>query len=215
MIADHFSKSENFPFVSTFVNHLLFFTLSAVVSCSWSEAGCVSTTFVARPEGWSISDPTIEPVEVSLDQHPHPGASSCWSRCPHCVRPVQHRQLLPLMSLALHGHTYSSLVTTAWLSPWPCVSFFGWQTPWEYCDSKNGHLFINWWIIIRLPHSLWLFALFKQLHLGFVVCAEGGGAVEEEGRGIRICKRTNSCRDVLEGKQGWQSKNCFLILSVL
>lgn len=31
-----------------------------------------------------------------------------------------------------------------------------------------------------------------------------------EGRDIRICKRMNSCRDVLEVKPGWQSKNYFL-----
>lgn len=36
---------------------------------------------------------------------------------------------------------------------------------------------------------------------------------KEEGwkeEGIRISKRANSCRDMLEDKPGWQSKNCFV-----
>lgn len=52
-----------------------------------------------------------------------------------------------------------------------------------------------------------IFALFNQRHSEYVVCAEGRGV---EGRGIRISKRANSFRDVLEDKPGWQSKNCFV-----
>lgn len=138
VMADHFSKSENFPFVSTSVSHLLFFTLSAVASCFWNKAGCVPTIFVTRPKEWSISVPTIQHVDVSLDQYPHPGASPCWSRCPHCVSHVQHWQLLPVILLELHGHSYSILVTTAWVFLWPCMSFFGSQTLWNAMILKMG-----------------------------------------------------------------------------
>lgn len=36
------------------------------------------------------------------------------------------------------------------------------------------------------------------------------GQERGERRGTRICRRTNSCRDVLEDKPGWQGKNCFV-----
>lgn len=42
------------------------------------------------------------------------------------------------------------------------------------------------------------------------MCTEGEGAGGMEGRSTRICKRTNSCRDVLENKPGWQGKNSFV-----
>lgn len=104
---------------------------------------------------YHISDLTVQHVEVSLDQYPCPGASPYWFRCSHCESHVQHWQLLPVMVSALPGYSSSSLVTTARLSPWPYMSFRGSQTPLEFYDSKNGHLFIKWWIVIRLPHTLW------------------------------------------------------------
>lgn len=150
-MADHFSKSENFPFASTSVSHFLFFTLPAVVSCFWNKAGCVSTTFGrgmihfwphhrahggvsgAAPSPWGftllIQMPTLCKPRATLTA---PACHAFGITWPQLQQPC-HNSLAPL---------------------WPCVSFYGSQKPWECYGSKNGHVFVKQRIIIRLPHNL-------------------------------------------------------------
>lgn len=153
-MADHFSKSENLPLCFYIGNpppvlHPLccgFLLLKQGRMCLYNlwyrddpfltpptECGGISG---AAPSPWGFT--LLIQMPTLCKPHATPTAPAC------CV-------------IAWHGHSYSSLVTTAWLSPWPCMSFFGSQTPWEYYDSKIGHLFAKGWIIIRLPHNLWFF----------------------------------------------------------